>query len=53
MQKIPDNAEESFKCAQCGHLFATEGRARASCPQCGFVCDKKACPVVGASNEGF
>ncbi|MDI6872573.1 MAG: hypothetical protein QME79_14715 [Bacillota bacterium] len=53
MQKTPDNAEETFKCARCGHMFASEGRREAACPQCGFVCTAQTCAVVGASNEGY
>jgi rubrerythrin len=53
MQKTPDNAEETFKCNQCGHMFGTEGRKEAACPQCGFLCRAESCPVTGASNEGF
>lgn len=53
MQRLPDNAEETFKCTRCGHMFGREGREKASCPQCGFVCTTESCPVVGASNEEY
>ncbi|HHW14733.1 MAG TPA: hypothetical protein GXX28_07345 [Firmicutes bacterium] len=53
MQKLPDNAEHSYKCARCGHVFAAEGQKQAACPQCGFVCSPESCRVIGASNEGY
>ncbi|MGE5553866.1 MAG: hypothetical protein ACM3XZ_08105 [Betaproteobacteria bacterium] len=53
MQRLPDNAEEAFKCARCGHMFGKEGRTQAACPRCGFVCSEQTCPSVGASNEEY
>lgn len=48
-----DNAEESFKCCQCGHMFGTEGRRHAECPVCGHDCAPPHCGIVDASNEGY
>ncbi len=48
-----DNAEESFKCCQCGHMFGTEGRMHAECPVCGHDCAPPHCEIVDASNEGY
>lgn len=53
MQRLPDNAEENFKCARCGHMFGKEGQEKATCPMCGHVCDERTCAVVGASNEEY
>lgn len=53
VQKLPDNAEHSYKCVRCGHVFAAEGEKQAACPQCGFVCSPQSCRVIGASNEGY
>lgn len=53
MQRLPDNAEQAYKCAHCGHMFGTEGKAEKACPQCGFVCGPDRCTLVDASNEGY
>lgn len=53
VQRLPDNAEASFKCARCGHMFGTEGRETAACPRCGHVCTIDRCAVLGASNEDY
>jgi rubrerythrin len=53
MQRLPDNAEQAYKCAHCGHMFGTEGKTEKACPQCGFVCGPDRCTLVDASNEGY
>jgi phage FluMu protein Com len=53
VQHLPDNAEPTFKCAKCGHMFATGGTGEAKCPQCGFECTAQSCVVLDASNEDY
>lgn len=53
MLHTPENAEESFKCCQCGAMFGREGRSSAPCPVCGHICEPQHCKVVDASNEDY
>jgi rRNA maturation endonuclease Nob1 len=46
-------SEESFKCWNCGLMYATEGRAEARCPSCGQTCTREKCMVSQSSNEDY
>jgi len=49
-----DNAERSFKCSSCGHIFSRGSRNAKECPVCGFTCTLDRCTSIeGASNEGY
>lgn len=40
----------SFKCAQCGNMFAI---SQETCEVCGYRCTPEACKIISASNEGY
>ena len=46
-------SEESFKCWNCGLMYATNGRAEAHCPTCGETCTRERCVVSQSSNEDY
>lgn len=56
MPEVPNNAEESIKCKQCGNIFGVADTLRgnaATCPMCGAKMDVTSCTKMGASNEEY
>ncbi|MEW6622544.1 MAG: hypothetical protein AB1420_05350 [Bacillota bacterium] len=49
----PENASTSFKCANCGTMFAVVEHNESECPSCGFKCTENKCKIVDASDEGY
>ncbi len=56
MVQIPDNAELTYKCNQCGHMFTSSTMmstgASLTCPFCKNQCKPGQCEIIGSSNEG-
>lgn len=46
-------SEESFKCWNCGLMYATEGKNEGRCPVCNQTCTREKCEVLSASNQGY
>ena len=57
MVQIPDNAELTYKCNQCGHMFTSSTMmstgASLTCPFCKDQCKPGQCEIIGSSNEGY
>ena len=54
--EMPDNAEASIKCGQCGNVFEmSEGikGQMVTCPMCGTTVELKNAKEIDASNEGY
>jgi predicted RNA-binding Zn-ribbon protein involved in translation (DUF1610 family) len=49
----PDNAEDSFKCSNCGAVYSREGAKMRKCPVCNYICTLDTCRNLGASNEDY
>lgn len=53
VKHMADNAENSYKCNNCGNFFSKGNKSSATCPVCNNVCTKDSCVTLGASNEGY
>ncbi|MGE5593324.1 MAG: hypothetical protein ACM3X3_06540 [Betaproteobacteria bacterium] len=54
--RLPDNAEESIKCKQCGNMFEIGGASveeMVSCPVCGAAMSVADSLRTSASNEDY
>ncbi len=49
----PENTTTSFKCSNCGTMFAVTEHKEGDCPVCGFHCNKDSCKKLDASDEGY
>ncbi|HHY32290.1 MAG TPA: hypothetical protein GX515_04570 [Firmicutes bacterium] len=54
--RLPDNAEQSIKCRQCGNMFEIDGASTeemVSCPVCGASMSVADSLRMSASNEEY
>jgi predicted RNA-binding Zn-ribbon protein involved in translation (DUF1610 family) len=48
--RLAADTMQSFKCAQCGNMYAT---SQSKCDICGFHCEESTCEILSSSTEDF
>ena len=52
-KNIDRETAPSYKCANCGNMYATDGKNELPCPVCGNLCSPETCRVINASTEDY